>query len=483
MRFVIFVFVFVLLFSNRSLAQTNERINILFMIADDWSFGHAGIYGDRVVKTPNIDAIGREGAVFMNAFTAAPSCTPSRAAILTGRFPHELEAGASLWGYLPTKFDTYTRILSEAGYYVGLAGKGWAPGNFRAGGYEQNPAGKSYKDFKSFLDELPDGAPFCFWYGSGEPHRPYTLGAGAAAGMKAHEVAVPAWLPDATEVRNDILDYYEEVQRFDSQIGEIISLLKARGAFEKTLIVITSDNGMPFPRAKATLYDSGTKMPLLMALKGRIEPKRIHEFVSLTDLAPTFLELAGEKVPEAMTGSSLWPLLRGEKVSGRKQVFTERERHANVRKPELGYPARAIRTEDFLYIRNYKPERWPAGDPEVYHSVGPYGDIDNSPTKEYIIQNRRDATVAPFFARGFEKRPADELYDLKSDPDQLKNVAADKRYRKILAQLKKQLDDWQVATGDPRATGSGVDFDTYPYFGGSVKGAPSTYKPPQQFNR
>ena len=479
MRYLSVILALLLVFGSTfvSFSQEIKKPNILVLIADDWSYGHAGIYGDRVVRTPHIDAIGKAGAIFHRAFAAAPSCTPSRAALLTGKFPHELEAGANLWGYLPKKFDNYTLILEASGYHVGLTGKGWGPGNFQAGGYENNPAGKSYKNFQMFLEEKPADKPFSFWFGSQNPHRPYEAGSGEASGMNAREVEVPGWLPDTPEVRKDILDYYREVEQFDHQIGEIITLLKERGEYENTLIIVTSDNGMPFPRAKATLYDAGTRVPLIISMPERVEKQEIGEFVSLTDIAPTILELTGEKIPEEMSGSSLWPLLRKDKVDGRTMVFTERERHANVRKPELGYPARAVRTDDFLYIRNYAPERWPSGDPDLYHSVGPYGDVDASPSKEQIMVQREQSHIEPFFSLTFFKRPSEELYDLRADPYQKNNVAYVGKYRKILLRLKKQLDQWQLATGDPRVNSSDPGFDNYPYFGPPVQGAPSTYKP------
>jgi arylsulfatase A-like enzyme len=298
--------------------------------------------------------------------------------------------------------------------------------------------------------------------------------------MNQADISVPGWLPDLSIVRNDILDYYFEIQKFDQELGEIIRLLKASGQMENTLIVITGDNGMPFPRAKATLYDAGSKVPLIISFSGQINAGiRIAEFVSLTDIAPTILELTNQTLPSAMSGRTLWPLLKGEKGKDRTAVFIERERHANVRKPELGYPSRAIRTADFLYIRNYAPDRWPAGDPDVYHSVGPYGDADASPSKQYILDNRSQPAIAPFFSRAFGKRPAEELYDLRIDPDQLNNVASDKKHRQILADLRRQLEEWQTNTADPRASNSpNVVFDQYPYFGPPVQGAPSKYRPP-----
>lgn len=465
--------------SARSMAQNQLRPNILIVIADDWSYGHAGIYGDKVVKTPHIDSVAKEGVLFLNAFCTASSCTPSRASLLTGRYPHQLDAGASLWGYLPKKYSNYTEILQQQGYYVGLTGKGWGPGNEEAGGYDYNPAGKRFKDFATFIAEKPDDSPFSFWYGSSDPHRPYEAGTGAASGMRADEVEVPGWLPDVSVVRNDILDYYFEIERFDRQLGEIIKVLRIAGQLENTLIVITSDNGMPFPRAKATMYDSGTKIPLIMSWKGRIKPgSQINEFVSLMDLAPTFLDLSGQEIPSEMTGTSLLPLLKKEKVKDRKMAFVERERHANVRIGDLGYPARGIRTAEYLYIQNYESDRWPAGDPELYHSVGRYGDCDESPTKDYIIDNKDQSVITPFFNRAFAKHNPVELYDLKKDPNQLNNVASDRKYKQVIEKLKKQLYHWQVRTEDPRATDpQHVKFDQYPYFGPPVKGAPSVYKP------
>lgn len=475
---VVLITAFALVLSVCCFAEREEKPNILFVIADDWSFPHAGAYGDKVVRTPNIDEVARLGVLFTNAFTAAPSCTPSRAAILTGRYPHELEQGANLWGFLPKQFDNYTTILEQAGYYVGLNGKGWGPGNFQAGGYEHNPAGKSFKNFAAFLEERPDSKPFSFWFGSQNPHRPYESGAGAKSGLHPDQVVVPGWLPDVAEARNDILDYYYEVEQFDRQLGELLQLLKSTGEYEKTLIVITGDNGMPFPRAKANAYDAGARIPLIISMPGTTPAMRVDDLVSLTDLAPTILELAGQTIPKEMSGESLWPLLTKGSAQTRHAVFIERERHANVRNPELGYPVRAIRTKDYLYIRNYAPERWPAGDPELYHSVGPFGDVDDSPSKQFILNNRRDITVAPFFERGFAKRPAHELYDLRKDPDQLNNVAADPAYKEVLAVLKKQLNAWQTSTADPRGRKGAVNFDSYPYYGPPVKGAPSAYKAP-----
>ena len=461
LRWVLGVAVLVLgLFS----ARAGERKNILFCIADDWSWPHAGALGDKMVRTPNIDRLAREGMVFTNAFCAAPSCTPSRAAILTGKYPHELEQGGNLWSFLPAKFKVVPDILEEGGYAVGHTRKGWGPGNFRAGGRERNPAGPNFRGLPEFLAKA-QGKPFWFWFGSQDPHRPYAKGAGERAGLDPKRVEVPKAWPDSAEVRSDICDYYFEVERFDREIGELIAELERRGLLKDTVVIITADNGMPFPRAKANLYDLGARVPLIVWGAGG-KQRTSDAFVNLTDLAPTFLELAGLKAESAMSGRSILGLLEGKEQSQRDVVFLERERHANVRKGDLSYPSRAVRTKDFLYIRNLRPDRWPAGDPEMHKAVGPYGDCDNSPTKSFIIGNHAEAGMTKHFELAFGKRPAEELYDLKTDPDQLKNVANLDRFSEAKEKLRRALDEWMKGTEDPRVDEKNDGWSKYEYFGG-----------------
>ena len=448
-----------------------QRPNILLCIADDWAWPHASIYGDPVVRTPTFDRIARQGVLFTNAFCAAPSCTPSRAAILTGQAPHRLAEGGNLWGFLPARFPVYTDLLEEAGYFVGFTRKGWGPGDFKAGGRRRNPAGNEFKNFAEFLRAAPPDRPFCFWFGSHDPHRPYEPDSGLKAGMRPEAVRVPPCWPDAPEVRRDILDYYFEVQRFDREVGELLAMLEKAGRLENTLVVVTGDNGWPFPRAKANLYDGGTHVPLAVSWPGRVPSGRtLEDFVNLADLAPTFLEAAGLKPLPEMTGRSLMGLLtQREKPGTRTEVFLERERHANVRRGDLSYPVRAIRTREYLYIRNFRPDRWPAGDPELYHSVGPFGDCDDSPTKRYILERRSDPKFARYFELCFAKRPAEELYDLRKDPDQIVNVAGRPEYAEIQRKLRARLEQWMKETGDPRATTDDDRWDRYPYFGPPAK--------------
>lgn len=451
-NFIRLLFLLSAYISNGEVVENNPP-NILFLIADDWSFPHAGIYGDQVVRTPVFDQLALEGALFMNAYVASPSCSPSRASILTGRYPHQNEQGANLWSEWPAQFPTYVSILEEEGYFTGSTRKGWGPGEYEISGLVHNPAGKSFENFETFYQAKPNNQPFTFWFGSQDPHRDYVPNAGIQTGMRLQDVIVPDIFPDLDCVRNDILDYYFEVERFDRECGQIISFLKEIGELDNTIIVMTSDNGMPFPRAKANLYDLGTRMPLVIRWPKKIAAGTVIEsFVNFVDFAPSFLESAG-KSSETMSGKSIWNLFENP-TSGQEEVFLERERHANVRKGDLSYPIRAIRTHEYLYIKNFASERYPAGDPNVHQSVGQYGDVDNSITKFLIMAMEGQSTngTPDYFQLSFGLRPEEELYDLKNDPYQMENIAAHPEYQELKKQLKKKLSDWMEATGDLRVS-------------------------------
>ncbi len=430
--------------------------------------------------------------LFNHAYCTVPSCAPSRSAVLTGQYAHRLEQGGNLYGWLPAKFPIYTEILEEKDYFIGATCKLWSPGDNSMSGRRKNPcegrkgqavfkfwrkdkdgnrandgmAAVDYSEnFKWFVQQR-NGRPFCFWYGSGEPHRGYKKGIGLTAGKKIEDVKVPPFLPDTPEIRKDILDYYYEVEHFDRELGKMLDYLEEIGELDNTLIVVTSDNGMPFPRAKCNLYDSGTRMPMAVRWGKNIKPGSVcDDFVNLIDLAPTFLEAAGMKPIPEMTGRSIVSLLKGmkPKQSERGVVFTERERHTPCRGKDgkLSYPCRMIRTHDYLYIWNIRPNLWPAGDPPYFQ------DVDGSPSKNEILGKRDEKEIAPFFKLAFAKRPEEELFDLKKDPWQVNNVADQKKYAEIKKKMRARLEKWMKDTDDPRAKGETDQWDEYPFTGGN----------------
>lgn len=443
----------------------DQRPNIFFAISDDQSWVHTSAAGDPVVRTPVTDRVAREGVTFNNSYCSSPSCTPSRAAILTGQHFWRLKESANLWSTLrKDEFPVYPDLLEAAGYEVGLTRKGWGPGDFEHGGFTRNPAGPGYKNFAEFMQRVPDGKPFCFWFGTSDPHRPYEPGSGAARGMNLRDIRVPAFLPDSPEVRSDIADYLFEIERWDRELGEALDLMQKAGRLDNTIVVITSDNGMPFPRAKGNLYDYGVRMPCYVQWRARVKGgRKIEDFVSHTDFAPTFLEACGLKPPGATSGRSLLPLLTGG-ASGRidrqrGHVLVGRERHTNASTGSVGYPMRALRTHDHLLIRNYEPDRWPASDPERY------ADIDGGPTKTYLLDHRTESAVKPLFDMACAKRPAIELYALKDDPFQMNSVAGRPSHRDIEKRLIAELQSELKRLADPRETGGPVEFDNYPYRG------------------
>jgi len=450
----------------------SPRPNILFLIGDNWLYEHAGANGDPVVRTPVFDRMAQEGMRFTNAFCPVPSCSPTRSCIVTGRAAHQLEDAASLWSPFPGKFRVFTDALSESGYHTGYTGKGWSPGNFKDYGRTLNPAGKEFKDFTAFLAERKDDQPFFFWLGSTHTAlHSFKKVDGVALGIDPAKVRVPAYLPDTPEVRREIANYLGAVQQMDSAFGEAIAQVEKMGQLDNTVIIYTSDNGWQMPRGLANCHDSGSHVPLAIRWPGKVAAgSRSSAFFSLTDLAPTFLELANVKPWPEMTARSFVDVLKGQSDGAdRDHVFLERERHANVRKGDLSYPCRAIRTADFLYIRNLRPERWPAGDPELHFAVGPFGDVDPTITKELILHQRDDPAIRPFFDHCFSKRPAEELYDLHTDPDQIRNLATDATHTETKAKLGARIDQWMRDTKDPRIDPKTNVWDSYPYFGGRPK--------------
>jgi len=471
--------------------KAEERPNILFAIADDWSYGHAGAYGCDWVRTPNFDQLAKEGLLFQRAYTPNAKCAPSRAIILTGRYSWQLENAGNHMTFFPAKFGSWIELLEDNGYATGYTGKGWGPGYAKdINGNNRKITGTAWQsqktkppakaisnnnysaNFAEFLKATNQDKekPWVFWYGTTEPHRGYEYGVGRRMGKKLKDIdRVPKYWPDNEVVRNDMLDYSIEVEHYDRHLGEIIALLKKNGKLDNTLIVATSDHGMPFPRVKGQAYEASNHIPLAIrwpkGINGR--SRVITDYVSFADLAPTFIEAAGVNeitpIMQSITGQSLLEIFRSPKsgrvIPSRDHVLIGKERHDIGRPNNWGYPIRGMIKEDLLYLYNFKPSRWPSG-----HPLTGYLNCDGSPTKTTILSQRRNG-IYHFWNLNFGKRQKEEFFDLTQDVDCINNLAKSERHFELKEELKEELFAELREQGDPRMFGKGDVFDNYPYSG------------------
>ena len=515
--------------------QGDERPNILFAFADDWG-RHASVYAkvdgagteNDAIQTPNFDALAKSGVLFNNAYVNAPSCTPCRSSLLSGQHFWRTNTGAILQGAVwDDAIPSWPLLLQQSGYHIGYTYKVWSPGTPRdapIGGapnafakkgstwnrFSQSATqmignGKSVKqaketllnqvrgNFKDMLAAKKEGQPFAYWFGPTNVHRKWTKGSGRELwGIDPDSLKgkLPPFLPDVPEVRQDFADYLGEAQAFDAALGVLVEELKNAGQFENTLIVVSGDHGPAgFPHGKCNLYDFGTRVSLSVSGPGVKGGRVVDDFVSLPDLAATFLEVGNVEKPVVMTSNSIWPTLKSDQNgfadSARTHVFMGRERHvAQARDGYLPYPQRAIRTKDHLFVINFRPDRFPLGDhyqldggeePTVesltQNTFVTIPDEDAGPTKAWIVSNRNDEKVKPFFDHAYGKRPREELYDLRSDPHQMKNVAQDPAYQTVVSSLREQLMSELSSTGDPRLVEEGKFFETPPMAGPLPQGA------------
>lgn len=510
-------------------AEQGKRPNILFAFADDWgryASAYAAVDGpgtmNDVIQTPHFDRVAREGVLFKNAFVTAPSCTPCRSSLLSGQYFWRTGRGAILQGaQWDADIPSYPLILNDTGYHIGETYKVWSPGTpvdapygagkfayQKAGGkfnqFSQNVTkmvrqGKSIEEakqvlydevmqnFNDFLKARPDNKPFCYWFGPTLVHRKWTKGSGKefwGIDPDALKGKMPAFLPDVHEVRQDMADYFGEVQAFDAALGLMLKRLEDMGELDNTLVVVSGDHGAPgFPNGKCNLYDFGVGVSLAVRWGDFNGGRVVEDFINLMDLAPTFLEAAGAKTPSVMTGRSFVSALKSDQSgwidSTRNWVVTGRERHvAMSREGYLPYPQRALRTPDFLYILNFEPDRWPMGDPLhmgmdkrpsmealTERTFVTYADMDASPTKAWLFDHEADADWKWHHDVAFGRRPFVELYDLKRDKDQVRNVAESVEYATIRGQLHEQLMTVLRDTNDPRVTQASPVFERPPFAG------------------
>ncbi len=461
--------------------------NILFCLADDAMWKHFGAYGSDWVKTPNFDKVAKQGLLFNNAYTPDAKCGPSRSVILTGRNPWQLEEAANHNSNFPKKFVSVAEALHNNGYHVGYTGKGWAPGNagiingkkrdLLVQAFNQKklePPTSQISDidyaanFKEFLGTRENKEPFFFWYGGNEPHRDYEYGSGIEKGGKSLTDidSVFGFWPDVESIRTDMLDYAFEIEHFDKQLGKLIDNLEVTGELENTIIIVTSDNGMPFPRIKGHNYEYSNHMPLaIMWGKNIKNPGReINDYISFTDFAATFTSVS--KIEESklgmlpIEGESLEKYFESDKSEivdpDRNFVLLGRERNDVGRPNDLGYPIRGIVKDNYLYIKNFEPDLWPSSNPETG-----YTDTDGSPTKTFILNQRREGE-ATYWNYNFGKRPLEELYDLSVDRDCMDNLAGNENYLEIKNTMFKLMTEELTVQKDPRVLGNGDVFNSYP---------------------
>ena len=484
----------------------SARPNILFVINDDQSFAHTSFAGSS------------NGIYFTNCYADSPGSAPSRGALVTGRHHWQNEQSGQHASSWLKKYVPFVDLLEASGYHTGYTGKGvdpfqyarsekdslWRKGNAAGKGYNRYKYKKGtpsdlrtakgigminyFENFKDFMQQRKGNEPFYFWYGSTEPHRGYERDSWKRNGKSIEQVDVPGFLPDSEDVRKDLLDYAVEIEWADSHLEKMLNYLDSIGELENTIVVVTADNGMPFPRAKANCFEFGAHVPLAISYpKGFPAGRTVDNPVSLTDLAPTLLELAGvsPKGMLPMSGKSIVDILTSKKTGvvdeNRKYVFSSRERHSSSRWKNLGYPQRAIRSTDYLLIWNIKPERWPAGAPQaidkktgktvpmygldkdgVHHSDWAFTDVDASPTKSYMIEMYENPEIHSYFELAFLKRPEFELYDMRHDPYCLKNLSGTDEFAAIENEMKRGLLNELKRTSDPRIVGPDKEvFDSY----------------------
>ncbi|AWX43664.1 Steryl-sulfatase [Flagellimonas maritima] len=511
-----FLFIVMILFADCSKQSvTLDKPNILFVISDDQSFGHTSFGGSSFIETPGFDRIAREGIYFTNAYAGSPGCAPSRSAIVTGRHHWQNEHSGQHASSWMKKHVPFVDELSASGYRTGKTGKGVDPFQYARNDSDSlwrttNAAGRDYssikydshayelpsdkiskinyfENFKEFVNSTEKDQPFFFWFGANEPHRAYEKNSWKKTDKKLSDVTVPEFLPDTDEVRGDMLDYAVEIEWFDSHLQKMIAYLEDIGELGNTIIIVTSDNGMPFPRAKANSYEYGAHVPLAIRYPKKFKSGRtIDDHIQFVDFAPTILDLANRN-PQNMlpiTGTSFVNVLENKKdetVNGkRKYSFVGRERHSCSRHNNLGYPQRAVFTDEFVLIWNMKSQRWPAGAPQrfspndatellpyygldatgTYINKSAFLDVDDCPTKTQLIEEKDSLKL--YFDYSFAKRPEIELYNTKKDPACLKNLAELREFKDIKEELFKILKEELVETNDPRVMGENPEiFDTY----------------------
>jgi len=442
--------------SSLALAATK---NIVVVVADDLGLT-LGCYGDRVARTPHLDQLAAEGTLFTHAFCTTASCSPSRSVILTGIFNHAngqygLQHGTHHFSTLD-RITSLPARLSKAGYRTARIGKfhvapesvypfdAELPGNPR----NSVQMAERCREFVTSDDPRPFFLYFCSTdpHRSGQtgppPHEPNLFGnegnypGSAAVTFDPQKIVVPPFLPDTAACRAELAEYYQSAARFDQGVGKLVEVLKAAGHWDDTLFVFLSDNGVPFPGAKTTVYEPGLRLPLIV--RNPLDKARGQQsaaLVSWVDLTPTILEFAGAPRDKQLQGRSFLAEVDGRGGPPTDEVYASHTFHEVT----MYYPMRVVRTRKHKLI-------WNLAHGLVYPSAA---DLWHSATWQEALAKGPSSTYGKRTVTQYLGRPEWELYDLDADPDETKNLAADSEHAATLALLKEKLRAFQERTKDP----------------------------------
>lgn len=403
--------------------------NIIWFIADDAGIGTVHCMGNEGIQTPNLDRLCSEGTYFTNAFVTAPSCSPCRSTMFTGQFAHTIGTH-ELHSPIPKGVKMLPEYLREKGYKSGLFGKNHM-GKYAESCFDVYDA--KLPAWEQFLEAAPADKPFFMTLAFYDPHRPFRKG-GIERPHDPKNVTVPPFLVDNPETREELAQYYDGISRNDVVIGKVLEKLDKKGLADNTIVIYLGDNGMPFAGAKTTLYDSGIGTPFIVKWHGVAQAGAIAEgLVSVIDMSPTMLEAAGIEKPKEMPGTSFQKILKNPNNRINKYIFAERNWHC------IDDHIRAVRTEQYKYIRNYYPEE-PVGYP-----------VDLTREQSFQIMRKlsdEGRLTNEQMQRVFGKRKAEELYDVKADPYEFNNIADDPKYANVLKELRAVLDKWIEDTKD-----------------------------------
>lgn len=429
--------------------------NLILIIADDMAWDDSGAYGHPTIRTPNIDRLAAEGIRFDQAFLTTSSCSPSRASIITGTYPHQTDAEQLHWP-VPADRITFVEKLRAAGYWTALAGKyhlgdalkdrfdliaaegtsGFvmnADGSRATSEETSQQDGSGCQNWLPVFQQRPADQPFFLWLAAVDPHRPYKDGI-IATPHTPEDAVIPPYLPDTDTVRADFARYYDEIHRMDRYIGQLMQALEESGQAENTLVLFISDNGRPFPRDKTTLYDGGIKTPWIVRWPAGVEAgTQTDALVSSVDIAPTFLSLAGISVADHFEGIDFSPILSDRTAKIRDYIYAEDHWH------DFEDYTRAIRDQRYKYIRNFYSDL-----PNT-----PPADALRSPTFAEMRKLRETGALNEAQLACFRQpRPEEELYDALEDPYELNNLAADPTHGETLNTLRAQLNTIREKTND-----------------------------------